>query len=476
MDQLSDSKRLPAGWQGVRWTRWIARLGTAAVLTGGVRLCAVEADRILSYNLGKFLIQPQFDTSAQFTGNLFYGTQNPDPGGPVVLERQIGGVDVPVVVQTQPENGVESDLLWYLSPGMEIQFGTNPENSLNLGYFHDTILYANNEDFNSGQNRLEFNGRFQQGRFTVIGSDRIGWLDTILGGTTSTAQRVPVRRLAWTDNYRTTYDYSLKTDFYTVFNHDLLDYLQSINLYDQATLRGTVGATYKTSERIGIFTELQGGHTDVTANLPPPQQAPGEDSWVYGGFVGARGTFTPRITGSVKIGYETRQFTGIRTGGNGGGVAAGVGVTYSPTDRLLVSLNYDRSVGVSAQFSGQSYVSSVFGIGATQQLGTKGVWSVVGRAGLSFYNYSGLIGLGFGVVETPLGPVRVLFPTDLGRNDQTYSGSLGVVYQPRPWLSSSLTYAFEKYNADFPDPYTELVTGLNQFLVNRVILQVSVGF
>ena len=452
----------------------MAGFGTAAVLTGGAQVGAVEADRVLSYNLGKFLIQPQFDASAQFTGNLFYGAQNPDPGGPVVLEREIGGVEVPVVVQSRPENGVESDLLWYLSPGMEVQFGTNPENSLNLGYFHDTILYTKNGDFNSGQNRIEFDARLQQGRFTVIGNDRVAWLDTILGGTMSTAERVPVRRLAWTDNYRTTYDYSLKTDFYTVFNHDLLDYLQSINLYDQSTLRGTVGATYKTSERIGIFTELEGGHTDVTAN--EAQQPPGEDSWVYGGYVGARGTFTPRLTGSVKIGYETREFTGIRTGGNGGGVAAGVGLTYSPTQRLLVSLNYDRTVGVSAQFSGQSYVSSVFGVSATQQLGTKGIWSVVGRAGLSFYNYSGLTGLGVGVVETPLGPVPVVFTTDLGRNDETYTASVGVVYQPRPWLSSSLTYAFEKYTAQFPDAYTEQVTGLNNFLVNRVILQVSVGF
>ena len=460
----------------MKWTRWGAVFGAAVVLTGVTQVGAVEADRILSYNLGKFLIQPQFDASAQFTGNLFYGAQNPDPGGPVVLERQIGGVEVPVVVQTGPENGVESDLLWYLSPGMEIQFGTNPENSLSLSYFHDTILYTKNDDFDTGQNRLLFNGRFQQGRFTVIGNDSVSWLDTILGGTISTGQRVPVRQLAWTDNYRVTYDYSLKTDFYTVFNHSLADYLQPINLYDQATLAGTVGATYKTSERIGIFTELQGGHTDVTGNLSPPQQPPGEDSWIYGGFVGARGTFTPRITGSVKIGYETRQFTGLRTGGNGGGVAAGVGLTYSPTDRLLVSLDYNRSVGVSAQFSGQGYISSVFGVTATQQLGTKGVWSVVGRAGLSFYNYSGLTGLGFGVVETPRGPVPVVFTTDLGRNDQTYTGSLGVVYQPRPWLSSSLTYSFEKYLADFPDAYTAQVTGLNNFLVNRVILQVSVGF
>lgn len=462
--------------KGNRWARWAFGFGACAALAGGEGVMAVEADRILSYNIGKFLIQPQFDASAQFTGNLLYGSENPQPGGPATINREIRGVDVPVTIQTPQGSGVESDLLWYFSPGMEVQFGVNPENSLTIGYFHDFIVYTDHSEFNAGQDRIQFDARVQKGRFTVVGNDSVAWLDTILGGTTAVAARVPVRRLAWTDTYRCTYDMTVKTDLYAVFNHDAINYLQSIQLYDQGTLRGTLGTTYKATERIGIFAEVGGGHTDVTANEPFPQQAPGDDSWVYGGFVGVRGTFTPRLTGTIKVGYETRDFTGPGVTGSTGGAAAGVALAYNPTERLLVNLTFDRRVGVSPQVAGQSYVNGLFGLSATQQLGQTGRWSLLGRLGFGFGTFSANNGLGSGVVVTPDGPVPVVFVTDQGRTDQTFTASMGVAYQPRPWLTTSLTYAFEKYSTSFDDDYVELVTGLNDFTVNRVLLQVSVGF
>ncbi|MBN8247022.1 MAG: outer membrane beta-barrel protein [Verrucomicrobia bacterium] len=467
------------------WIRWMAGVGACAALAGGERGLALEPEQILSPNLGKFAFQPQLDLSAQFTGNLFYGSDDPSPGGLVTLEREATPIpppilppgQYPVTVNTPAGDGVESDLLWYISPGMEIQYGANPENSLSFGYFHDFILYTKNSEFNAGQDRLQFDARAQVGRFTLLGSDTISWLDTILGGSIATAERVPVRRLYWLDNYRLTYDSSVKTDIYVVFNHDLQDFLQSISLYDIGTIRGTAGFTYKPTERIGIFVEAGGGHTDVTANLPPPPgpntMLPGEDSWVYGGFVGVRGTFTPRITGSVKVGYETRSFTGENVQGDGGGAVVGVGLTYTPTARLLVNLTYDRRVGVSSQFAGQSLKNGTAALTATQQLGTSGRWSVIGRLGFSHGNFSGQTQTAVGVIEG-VGPA--VFDYDIGRDDQTVTASVGVQFQPRPWLTSALTYSFENYNADFNDSYTALTTGLNDFVVNRVNLQVSVGY
>ena len=71
------------------------------------RTAQVPERAILSYNLGKFLIQPQFDTSAQFTGNLFYGTQNPDPGGPVG-----GFADLPAVYDVMARSGDGAKQIW----------------------------------------------------------------------------------------------------------------------------------------------------------------------------------------------------------------------------------------------------------------------------------------------------------------------------------------------------------------------------
>jgi len=464
-------------------------MGACAALAGGQRVLALEPEQILSPNLGKFAFQPQLDLSAQFTGNLFYESTDPQPGGPVTLEREAIPIPPPVLppgvypvtVNTPAGNDVEADLLWYISPGFEIQYGTNPENSLSLGYFHDFILYTENSDFNAGQDRFQFDARSQFGRFTLLGSDSVSWLDTILGGSVSSAQRIPVRRLSWVDNYRLTYDSSVKTDVYVAFNHNVQDFLQSINLYDIGTIRGTAGFTYKPTERIGVFVEAGGGHTDVTANLPPPPprtpgqatMLPGEDSWVYGGFVGVRGTFTPRITGSVKLGYETRDFTGEDVQGDGGGVAVGVALSYAPTPRLLVNLTYDRQVGVSSQFAGQSFIYGTAALTATQQLGITGRWSLIGR--LSFYHgtFSGQTETGVGIIER-VGPA--VFEYNVEREDQSFTGSIGVQFQPRPWLTSSLVYSFESFNTDFDDPYAALTTGLNDFVVNRVNLQVSIGY
>ncbi|MCW5556317.1 MAG: hypothetical protein KIT22_00480 [Verrucomicrobiae bacterium] len=61
-------------------------------------------------------------------------------------------------------------------------------------------------------------------------------------------------------------------------------------------------------------------------------------------------------------------------------------------------------------------------------------------------------------------------------DDRTFTASLGVQFQPRPWMKTSLTYSFMNYDTEFHDQYTALLTGLNDFVVNRVILQVTIGY
>ena len=84
-------------WQVVKWIRFY---------------------RIKSENL----IQPQFDASAQFTGNLFYGWKILNLGTSH-LNREIGVSRFRSPFRL-PKAGVESDLPWYLSPGMEVHPGS----------------------------------------------------------------------------------------------------------------------------------------------------------------------------------------------------------------------------------------------------------------------------------------------------------------------------------------------------------------
>ncbi len=433
------------------------------------RVIGVEADQVLSFNPGKFLIQPQFDAAAQYTGNLFYAPENPSPGGFVTVERDVGGIPTDVTVYQPPQSDVVSDVVWILSPGLELQYGRNPENSITASVFFDQLLYTEYSDFNSQQERVNLGGRLEFGRFTFKGDSSLQWLDTILGGSTAVVQRTPIRRFVWLDNYRLTYDATMKTDVYLGVDHNVTQYLQPVNLYDTGTARGILGATYKVTERIGVFTEFEGGHTSVEKNLQ--SQANPTPSNVYGGFVGARGNFTSRLDGSVKVGYETRQFPDVIQSTASSSPAVGVALNYTQTVRRYFSLTYDRRVGVSSQVADQSYIFDSIFFSVTQGIGTSGRWIAQLRGGLTLGNYSD-----YYTLTTNFSPPPARFLINNARNEQTYNVTLALMYQPNAWLTTTAAYNFEKYSATFPDPVTSLIIGLNDYNVNRFTLQVSIGY
>lgn len=403
------------------------------------RVLGVEAERVLSFNPGKFLIQPQFDASAQFNGNLLYAPPEPEPGN---------------------TNEVVSDLLWTLSPGLELQYGRNPEHAITASFYFDQLLYTENSSFNAQQERATLGARLEFGRFKFQGNTSLQWLDTILGGNSQTFQRTPISRFVWIDNYRLTYDATMKTDFYLAVDHNLSDFLQTVNLYDTGTVRGILGATYKPSEKIGVFVEGDGGHTTIEPNAP--FQLPVSPSNVFGGFVGARGNFTPRLDGSVKIGYEARSFAedlnvDVASVGSPAVVAS---LNYTQNVRRFFNFTYDRRVGVASQVPDQSYIFDIISLSVTQAIGTTGRWLVQVRGAVSLGNYSD----------------RFINGINYGREDQTYTAAIAVVYQANAWLTASAVYSFEKYSALFPDPIAERNTGLNDYHANRFTLQVSVGY
>jgi hypothetical protein len=51
-----------------------------------------------------------------------------------------------------------------------------------------------------------------------------------------------------------------------------------------------------------------------------------------------------------------------------------------------------------------------------------------------------------------------------------------MAYQPNAWLKASLNYTFQAYTAEFPDPQAEKLNGVNNFMVNRITLQLSIGY
>lgn len=465
--------------------------GIATAVLRHVRLCALlllatltsvgasadwmdNADRWLSHNWGKLLIKPQLDVSSMFSDNVFYGNESVLlTNYPTLVQVGVDANNAPVFVienRTSPSNGtlstnvfparpVESEFLFYVSPGLKLQYGQNIENSIALDYSYDRIFYVNFPEFNTAQHRGALTTKLQLSRFTIDGSTRVDYLSSFLNGNNSSV-RQQVDRVVWNDDYKITYDASMKTDFYVVGHHNRYDYQSAISIYDQETLRGTLGATYKWSERVGFFVEGDYGQSSINPNIA--SQVKGPHSVTYGGFIGARGDFSARFSGSLKVGYEIRSFPGDFPPGqepaSSASPAVGLDLTYTLGPKTLLRLTYDRRSDVSPQFGQQSYIRDGVRFTANQFIGTTGKWLVTVTGGADFGDFS----------ETP--------GRNNARTDRVINGGIRLVYQPRTWLATILAYDYENYSSEFQDPAVAASTLLVDYQVNTVRLTFVIGY
>jgi hypothetical protein len=420
-----------------RWLRpsWNSGLGLllcagSAVVGSGQAQESFDLGNYLSYNWGPLVVQPQLDTQASFTDNVF---------------------------RTRSA-GKESDFNFAISPGLNLRYGTLDGNFLKFGYAHDEFLFLDNSQVNSSQDRFDFGVSYEVGKLKVAGKDSVHLLSGLLGGAQNQFGNV-VDRLDWTDDYRLTWDITEKTDLYGEFFHQRLDFDGNVGLVDVSDLRGTLGGTYKYSPKLGFFTEGFYGRTSARPNTGANRA----DSAVYGGFVGARGEITPKISGVLKIGYERRDFT------DGGSLAAdtpavSLDFTYALSAKTLFILGYERSTSTSPQLADQLQVADAVSARAVQYLGTSGKWSLQVQARYFMGDLSD--------IDRQVGP----FLVNLGRDDAFLTAGLTANYQPKPWLTVSGGYSFEHFDVTYRDRLGEAFFQLTDYAAHRVFVSVSLGY
>lgn len=360
---------------------------------------------------------------------------------------------------TVPIRPEESEMLFIASPGIDFQYGQTGLNSITVGYAYDQISYINNPGYNTDQHRADVKVDLKLGRFTITGTDTFHLLSSFLSGGNSSVTN-QVNRTIWNDNYRITYDATAKTDVYLNVSHNQYDYDQGVSIYDSETVRGALGVSHDWTQRLRAFTEFEYGHSFVNPNLTTQPNSP--DSSILGGFVGLRGEFTPRITGSLKIGYENRSFQGTFAPGTEPATVSSPAVvadiSYAFGVRTFFRLAYTRSTDVSPQFAKQSYIFDRVQLTANQFLGTSGKWLASASTGYSLGDFS----------ETP--------GTNLARTDKVLEASLRLSYQPRPWLAAVLGYEYENYNTSFADPTVARSQALIDYQVNSLTLSLNIGY
>ncbi|HYE32447.1 MAG TPA: outer membrane beta-barrel protein [Methylomirabilota bacterium] len=395
-------------------TKWLLAGSMASLAAASAH--AVTAEDVLVFSKGPVTLRPQLDLSAQYNDNIFFRDTN-----------------------------VETDFISIVSPGMEFDIGRN-ENYFRADYNWDNFFYADNDQLNADQHRLRMQNHFAINKFSISGRDNVEFLSSVLsGGSTIRNQRVD--RSVFRDEYTLRYDLTEKTSVYVEGLHNTTDY-DHPTLFDSNTLMGSGGFAWKAFNRISLFGEMYYGQTARGANaagLKPPW------SWNLGGFLGARGEFTEKLSGTVKAGYETREF-GDGIGGATTPVVS-IGLTHAFTEKSVLRLTYTRQSFVSAEFVRSQFAADVVDLAFTQAIGAEG--RLKGTLG-AYYN-----------LDTYEGPQpSALGPVD--RSDDLYRAYANVTYDLTRWSSVLLGYEFEKFNSSHP--------AIIDYDVNRVTLTLAIGY
>ncbi len=495
----------------------IRRLGLtlSGLVVAALPVAALDADEVLNYQWGKLTLKPQLDITSVFTDNVFYGNNSILSAFPVT-GRQIAatnytlvpnGTNFTVILPATPSGPTlqertttvarpaQQERLMYFSPGVRFAYGYTDANHLSLEYTFDKIFYTEHPQYDTDQQTFLFDTSLARGRWTLKGSDQMRFLSSFLGGGFFTTTGQQINRREWNDDYRLNCDISPKTYAYAEGSHNNQDYDKGLNIYDSDTLRGALGAGYNLSDLISVFVEGYYGQTAVAPNLDSQQKGP--HSAVLGGYIGVKGDFTARITGSVKVGYENRMFPDSVAGASSSASSPAVEakLTYAPSLKTQFTLGYTRRTDVSQQFVRQAITVDNVTLSGMQSIGTSGKWFVQLSANYAVADTGDLQSQFAAPGVDPAGnlvnsvyqgfdPLRGaiylesprLVNGNIGRTDTQISLGPTLVYQPRTWLQASLGYQFTHFSSSYRDALYASTHPLIPYDANEVTFRVSIGF
>lgn len=380
----------------------------------GTSARALDPSNYLLYSKGSFSLRPHFELSESFNDNVYYAGEDE-----------------------------VSDFLTTISPGLTLQLGTETANFIRLSYHFDRLQYLQESSQSANQHRIALGSHLGFNNLTIEGRDDIQFLSSVLGGGISLAgQRVD--RVTFYDEYRLTYQFSEKTGVYLEGTYMASDFEEGLPLYDRNTLRGTGGFEYMAFSRTFLFGEIYYGQTASNPNFDTPKPPHAE---FIGGFLGARGYFTEKLTGSVKAGYESRQFSDGTPGGQMPVVEAELTERFTP--KTVLTGSYSRRQHVSVQFARAAYSADTVSLLLRQEMGNEGRAHAMLRAGYTIADYEP-------------------HPSFENRTDHLLTGALELTYDFRIWLRGKFAYNYERLTSD--------LGSVVDYDVNRVTLGLSIGY
>lgn len=371
-------------------------------------LCLDPRD-IFVVGAGPVVLRPTFDFTTSYNDNIY---SLPDES----ILTELGLVNS------------REDLIFMMSPAINARLGRpDGDNRVALDARFDQYVYTENPDSDSGSYSFGLSAAARGAKLSYDCQNSVDFSNTILNSYTTVIEGIPVpagnvERMYVDLDHDFAYSLSPKTHLLAGGFFRMRDYsgneLTTRRYYNSEEWRARAGFGYSLSEKIrldAIFTYGQIFRDPVSDLVATPPQ-----SDAFGATIGARGSFTPRLSGRVRVGYEQRWFSdGV---GDDGYPIASVDLTQRFTDKTSASLAYNHGGGVSATaFTRSVTVSDSFSLNLNQTLGYKRPW---------FLN----LGIRYAVTD---------YTTSNIRNQENFQVLFRVSYQLLPWVSTYASYTYQ---------------------------------
>ena len=333
-----------------------------------------------------------------------------------------------------PDGAELEDTIFTFVPGFDLQFGKDSLLKGNVIGTATLTSYADNNRLNNQLLGIGSDVTYDNGNLKLGGNLSFNELDQ------PTVDVIPggqlVERHVTAVGLNGELSFSEKISVGSGASFVKTDYKQA-GFTDQEEYSVPVNVYYELTPKVDVSTGIR--YTNTKLDIPAPA-ANKYEAYYYN--VGARGSFTPKLSGAFSVGYNVRSANAGPD--DDGSIGANGSLGYAYTDKTNFTFAFSRNFS-NATAGGASYENTQFTLGATSAITVD--WSLNASLTYRMLDYQNAI------------------PS---REDDYIEASLGASYVINSHLSTSLAYIHRTQSSD-------LGAG-NEFSNNLVTLSISARY
>jgi hypothetical protein len=248
---------------------------------------------------------------------------------------------------TLASNPVRDDTVVRFAPGLSYEFGKNALVSGKFAYVETITRHSDNDALDSELSDVSFNIQHKDEKSTTAGKASYKQMNQ---NTVDLRSPDLSAREVFNAGVNHEMEVTAKTSLAFGFEHTNTDY-EKPSFRDQLKTQIPVSAYFELTPKVDLSlnTMYREVDTDIAAS--------NSDDWSFS--AGARGDFTPKLTGSFKVGVTDRS---IQAGGGRTSLALGSNFTYAYSPKTSFTFSAANDFNTTGTGGGQENLDIAFGV------------------------------------------------------------------------------------------------------------------